>query len=258
MIGGDVDSVARKLRNGGIVVGSVLAERAKIKPGDTLQVKAGTQSHEFPVAAIATEYNFGGAVAYIDRSLAKRLFQADGVDTFLIKAAPDQAAALQDRLQKLADSQGLLLQSFVELLALVNSMIAGVTGGLWVLLTLGLVVGALGVVNTLTMNVMEQTREIGMLRSIGMRRGQIVKTVIGQAAILGIIGVATGLISGVVLARSINMTLGTTFGRYVPFAVRPEFLLALVSVGLAVVLLAAILPARRAARLNVIQAMRQE
>ncbi len=79
-------------------------------------------------------------------------------------------------------------------------MVAGVTGGLWVLLTLGLVVGALGVVNTLTMNVLELTRELGMLRAIGMR-------------------VVTSLV---------------------------------------VVMLSALFPARRAASINAIEAMRQD
>ncbi len=258
LISGDPESVDRELRSGAVVVGSVLAEKAGVQPGDSMKVTFGTESHEFPVAAIATEYTFGGAILSLDRKVAQRILHVDGVDTYLIKAQAGSVRQLAPKLEAMAEKNGLLLQSFVELWGLIDSMVTGVTGGLWVLLALGLLVGGLGVVNTLTMNVLEQTRELGMLRAIGMRRRQIVKTVLGQAAYLGIIGVVAGAISGLSLAHSINLTLGSMFGRYVPFAMRGYFLLVLVLAGLTVVMLSAILPARRAARLSPIQAMRQE
>ena len=189
IIAGDPVQVGRELRDGKIVVGSVLAEKTGVHPGDSLKVTLGTETHEFLVVAIATEYSFGGSIATIDRNVAQRIFHIEGVDTFLIQARDDRALALQPKLQAIAEREGLLLQSFVELLQLINSMVAGVTGGLWVLLTLGLVVGTLGVVNTLTMNVLEQTRELGMLRAIGMKRRQVIKLVMCQAAIMGAIGI---------------------------------------------------------------------
>jgi putative ABC transport system permease protein len=127
-----------------------------------------------------------------------------------------------------------------------------------VLLILGLFVGALGVVNTLTMNVLEQTRELGMLRAIGMRRGQIVKTVMGQAVFVGLLGILLGGAAGILMARTINYCLGSLFGHYVEFALRPHLIGVLLGVGLAVVMLAALVPARRAANLSLIYAMRQE
>jgi putative ABC transport system permease protein len=258
VIGGVETALGRQLRRGAAVVGSVLAEKTKIRPGDTVRLTFGDQSHDFPVAAIATDYTFGGAVVFVDRDVAKRLLPISGVDTYLIKARADRLAQLQPELQALADQQGLLLQSFVELVRLIDSMVAGVTGGLWVLLALGLLVGAIGVVNTLTMNVIEQTRELGMLRSIGMRRRQIEKTVLAQAFYLGTIGILAGAVAGLSLARSINLSLASMFGRYVPFSWNLPFVAALIVVALLVVLLAALPPARRAARLNPILAMRQE
>jgi putative ABC transport system permease protein len=126
------------------------------------------------------------------------------------------------------------------------------------MLTLGLVVGSMGVINTLMMNVLEQTRELGMLRAIGMRKVQVVKTVLGQAAFLGLLGILAGTITGTCLARMINLCLGSMFGHYVPFALRPQITALLLVVALTVVLLAALVPARRAAGLSAIQAMRYE
>jgi putative ABC transport system permease protein len=258
IVNGNLDDVLPRLRAGEVVVGSVLAERAKLRPGDLLHVTYGDKSQTFPVAAITTEYTFGGAIINIDRTVATKLFDVEGVDSYLIKAHPHQAAALEPALQTIAQEHGLLLQSFGEVLRLIDSMVAGVTGGLWVLLILGLLVGGLGVVNTLTMSVLEQTRELGMLRAIGMRRWQVMKTVLGQATLVGLIGVLGGGISGMFLARSINICLASMFGRYVPFSLRPQFVALLLVSGLAIVILSALVPARRAARLNVIQAMRTE
>ncbi len=258
VVGGDVESLLDRLQQGEVVVGSVLAERENVRPGAILRITYGAKSHSFRVAAVATEYTFGGSVVYLDRGVAKRLFAIEGVDSFLIKSVPEKSAELEPKLRALAQEKGLLLQSFAELLQLIDSMVAGVTGGLWVLLTLGLLVGALGVVNTLTMNVLEQTREMGVLRAIGMARGQLMKTVLGQAAIIGILGIVAGGISGVSLARSINISLATMFGHQITFALRPQFMVALLAVALAVVMLAALLPAMRAAKLSPMTAMRQE
>jgi len=258
VVGGDADAVLQQLAQGEVVVGSVLAEREHIRPGEMLHITYGGMSQSFRVAAVATEYTFGGSVVYVDRLVAKRLFAIEGVDSFLIKSVPGKSAELEPKLRALAQEKGLLLQSFAELLKLIDSMVAGVTGGLWILLTLGLVVGALGVVNTLTMNVLEQTREMGMLRAIGMARGQLMKTVLGQAAIIGMLGILAGGISGVSLARSINISLATMFGHQIAFALRPQFMLALLAAALAIVMLAALAPALRAAKLSPMTAMRQD
>ncbi len=255
---GDDTHVLDQLRAGEAVVGSVLAERIGVHPGDTIAVTAGTQKLSFPVAALSTEYTLGGLILTIDRAVADRLFDAPGVAAFFIKAKPGYAAELEPQLRILEAEHGLMLQSFGEIVRLIDATVAGTTSGLWVLLVLGLVVGALGVVNTLTMNVLEQTRELGMLRAIGMRRRQIIKTVVGQAAIIGWIGILTGAASGVALSHTFNACLRSMFGRYMPFVLRPEFALALVVSGLAVVLISALVPARRAANLNILQSMRQD
>lgn len=258
LVDGDDRLMLEEFKDGAVVIGTVLAERDHLRVGDKLKATFGTKQHEFRVAGIATEYTFGGAVAYVERDVAKRLFNLEGVDSFLIQSTPDQVRQLEPQLNRIAEREGLLLQSFAQLVRLIDSMVNGVTGGLWVLLSLGLLVGALGVVNTLMMNVFEQTKEIGMLRSIGMGRRQIVKTVVGQAAFLGVIGIGAGVVSGISLARSINTALATMFGHPVPFALRPQFLLLLIGAGLALVLLSALYPGWRAARLNLIEAMRQD
>ena len=61
----------------------------------------------------------------------------------------------------------------------------GVVGGLWGLLVLGSSSAAFGIANTLTMNVLEQTRELALLRVVAMTRCQVRKTILAQAVIIG-------------------------------------------------------------------------
>jgi len=188
--------------------------------------------------------------------VARNLFGIEGADSFLVSAKP--GSDLEATLQGFARENGLLVHSFSELSRLIDAMTAGVTGGLWALLILGLVVGALGVVNTLTMNVLEQTRELSVMRATGMLRRQVVKTVMAQAIYLGVVGILLGALWGVILARMINLCLGSLCGRYVGFSARFPEVGFLLLIALGIVLLAAFIPGRRAANLHPVQAMRQE
>jgi putative ABC transport system permease protein len=257
LVSGDPEEMLGRLARNETVIGSVLAERSKLRVGDTLEVILGSQKHSFVIAGVANEYSFGGSVLYLDRRVAESQFKVQGVDAFLIKVRADKSQGVEEKLKSLAETHGLLLQSFAELLRLIDSMVNGVVGGLWAVLALILLVGAMGVINTLTLNVLEQTRELGMLQAIGMQRRQIVHMVLAQAAYMGSIGILAGCVAGLVVAAVTNLCLQSLFGHHVQFALRPISVLLLLIVTLAVVMLAALFPAVRASRLNPIQAIRQ-
>lgn len=124
---------------------------------------------------------------------------------------------------------------------------------LYVLLALSVVVSLFGIVNTLVLTVYERTREIGMLRAIGMTRRQVRQLIRFESVITALIGAAVGMTLGIVLAVLLiaRVDLITIYWPIVSLVV---FALAAVAAGL----VAAILPARRAARLNVLEALHYE
>jgi putative ABC transport system permease protein len=126
---------------------------------------------------------------------------------------------------------------------------------LYVLLALSVVVSLFGMVNTLVLSVHERTRELGMLRAVGMTRRQARRMVGHESVITALIGAALGLPLGVFLAALVTEALAQFDVQFsVPFGQ-----LALVAiVAIAAGILAAIAPARRAARLNVLEALQYE
>ena len=135
---------------------------------------------------------------------------------------------------------------------------SGVVGSLWGLLVLGLIVAAFGVVNTLGMNVLEQTRELGLLRVVAMTRGQVRKAIVAQAAMLGLLGVAPGLLAGMAMAYVMNLSTLPVIGHPVAFKLHPLLLLGGFLAAMTIVLAAAWIPAERAARLELVNALHYE
>jgi putative ABC transport system permease protein len=124
---------------------------------------------------------------------------------------------------------------------------------LYVLLALSVIVSLFGIVNTLVLTVFERTREVGMLRAVGMTRRQVRRMIRYESVITALIGAAIGISLGIVLAALLIARVDL-----IVFSWPVGTLIVFVLVAIAAGLLAAILPARRAARLNVLEALQYE
>ncbi len=255
LVGGDQAKLLEDLKQGEVIVGSVLAKRLGLQVGDKIPLGVGDAAREFTVAAIANDYQAGGLVLYMDRSVAERELGIEGVDAYAISVDHTRMAEVRPALEKLAADNGLLLQSFSDIQHKIDGMMAGVVGALWGMVALGLLVAAFGVANTLTMNVLEQTRELGLLRIIAMTRDQVRKTVFAQAVMMGLLALIPGIAAGLSVAYLINLATYPVTGHPVVFVFHPLLVSGALVVGLIVVAAAAWLPAERAARLQLSQAL---
>ena len=126
---------------------------------------------------------------------------------------------------------------------------------LYVLLGLSVIISLFGIVNTLVLTVFERTRELGMLRAVGMTRRQVRRMIRHESVVTALIGAALGIVVGIFLALLVTIALSNQgFVFAVPYGDLFVFVIAAIIAGM----LAAILPARRAARLNVLEALQYE
>jgi len=119
-------------------------------------------------------------------------------------------------------------------------------------------VGALGIVNTLTMSVLERTREIGVLRALGASRWRIRRTMANESLLISLAGtlagVGAGLLVGILWVTGMRATTFPGMSMHLPISMLVTIALLGVVIGVA----ASVLPARRAARLDPLAALRYE
>jgi putative ABC transport system permease protein len=126
---------------------------------------------------------------------------------------------------------------------------------LYALLALSVIVSLVGIINTLVLTVFERTRELGMLRAVGMTKRQVRMMIRYESIVTALMGAALGMVVGVFLAALVSQALssnGVVFA--IPWLQLVYFVLAAIVVGI----LAAVIPARRAASLNVLRALQYE
>jgi ABC-type antimicrobial peptide transport system permease subunit len=126
---------------------------------------------------------------------------------------------------------------------------------LYILLALSVIFSLVGMVITLLLSVHERTRELGMLRAVGMTRRQVRRMIRHESVITALIGAALGLPLGIFLAILMTKAL-SQFEVRIDIPIRQLVIFALVAI--VVGILAALLPARRAARLNILNALQYE
>jgi len=247
-------------RGGAVFISNVVADRYELGQGDTLYLRTRRGEQGFTIAGVVMDFTGQGLVVYGTYSDLKRWFGEDGVDRFTIKVTPgysvkDTSQHIEDRYQKRENISVQTTQDFKNsILNLMNESFRLFD----VLNLIGVIIGALGVINTLTMNVIERQQEIGGLRSLGMTRRQVLRMVLAEALALGVMGGIYGLGFGYVIAhvmiRGTNMMIG--YDLVYLFTAQPYLTGA--TIALFVVQAAAFYPARRAARVNIVEAIKHE
>lgn len=247
------------LREGMVVLGHVLARKLNVVAGDNVRVELQGRIVPFRVAALVNDYNLGGMVAFFDRNAVEKTFSLGSPDLWIIKRSPDASAeALVGDMAALAREHRLAMQSNAELRSQLDQLINGVVGSLWGLLAIGVAIAAIAIANTLTMSMLEQTRELGLLRIVGLTQNQLRKLVAGQALFLGVFAAIGGALAGITTALVIHLCSVPLLG-YAPRFVLEPWLVAVNTVGCVIVALAAAwFPARRAVQLNLLEAIAYE
>ena len=181
---------------------------------------------------------------------------------FQATAIVEDPEANEDAVKQALADQGLLAQTLEEQLGVIRGIIDAVTWVLTGFALIALLAASFGIINTLLMAVQERTREIGLMKALGMTGGKIFGLFTMEAVVIGLLGSLIGIGLGVAVGLIANqvLTTGPLSGvtGLVLFAVNPLALLLILLLIVAIAFIAGTLPALRAARKDPIEALRHE
>jgi putative ABC transport system permease protein len=241
---------------GAAIVPAAVADRLSLAVGDTMHIPVdAVRAVDLRVAAIVERSLPGtsGEAILVGWNDATASLGVHGADAFAVRFVPGAETQAAPALRATAQSLALEANPVERIQGAVAEALARVFGVFDALAFVAVIVAALGIVNTLTMGVLERVREIGVLRAIGMSRRQAMRMVVVEAAILGIVGVVLGAAAGIAVG-AVLLQVGGGIAHpggapWLPIGVAAVL-------GLALPAIAALSPARAAARVSIVEALR--
>jgi putative ABC transport system permease protein len=251
--------VLRHLSDSEAVVSDGFASDHNLEVGDRFRLLAQTGAR--PTFKVVGEFHskleLFGSVLITQPALTRAFGQTQDTSVFIQTAKGFDQAKVQAVLTKLVEAKfptaEVLNQQ--ELKENREAQINQLLGLIFALLALAIVISLFGIANTLALSIHERTRELGMLRAIGMSRRQVRTMIRYEAVITAVIGAILGMVIGIIFAALIAQPLKDE-GFVLSYPIGTLILLLVFAAVLGV--LAAIAPARRASRLNVLESLQYE
>lgn len=264
-----------------IVVGEQLAERMTLYPGDTVQVVAFENVKLNPMVGLSPSarpmvvaarvktglYEYDTRSSYVTMDAVQELLdmepgQASGV--YVRVDEPWEAESVREDIRERLGGYPYYAQSWLSLNAQLLSALDVEKLAMWIILFLVVVVAAFNIVSTLVMVVADRTREIGILKSMGMTDARIRKVFVLQGFWIGVIGTTVGTVLGLIIALLlkrypiISLPVDIYNLDSLPVSIHVSDVLSIYIVSILLSLVATIYPARQAAALDPVEAIRHE
>jgi putative ABC transport system permease protein len=246
----------------GIIVSDNFARLHNKEVGDPVEVPTPGGLLTIPIAGIITDWSDQQGSIFLDRAVYERYWKDDTVNVFRVYVTPgvDPQTVRQRILEQLSPSHPRLL---VLTNAEVRSWVLKLTDQ-WLQLTysqvfIAVLVAILGIVNTLTVSIIDRKRELGVLRAVGGFRRQIRQTVWMEAVAIGLVGLALGLLFGAAnLYFLLEITGRDLSGMRLPYRFPFSIAAMLLPTILAAAFFSALWPAESAVRASLVEALEYE
>jgi ABC-type antimicrobial peptide transport system permease subunit len=252
--------LARLAQGDAVLVSSVLGDQYHLRRGDTIRLRTRRGERDFEVVGIISNFMWGGKSIVGIWSDWERYLGGNQAWLFLVKLSPgaDAEATRQAIKTRLARSGDLEIESAVKFREDISRDARMFIEIFSVVVYIAVLVAGLGIVNTMTMNILERVREIGMLRSIGMTRGQIGRMVLAEAAAMGVIGGVFGLGIGWLISEDMVMGMRTGSGWRFEYIFPTVAFVSAAVTALVLSQLAALYPVWRAGKVRIVEAIQHE
>ncbi len=232
------------LQGNAIIITEDMARRVNADVGSELTASVDTVSQTLRVVGVITPA--GGADSYTDRAL----WPGDGVDTIAVKSA--DRAALDAATQSVPTAK---IVSFADVRAEFTSQVDQLLAFVWAMIGLAVLTALFGIANTMTLSVIERTWESALLRALGFTRAQLRRMLVVESGLIALTGAVLGAVVGaaaaVLLVVAVSQDDDLAMVVSVPFGQLAALFVAVAIAGV----LAAVLPARRAASASIVAGM---
>jgi len=243
-----------------IILNGIFTGRSNVQIGDTVTLKTPEGDRDYRVVAIGTDYlNAKAATGFISQAnLAADFHETSDVLLMANKAPDADAASVRAALNGIVKRYpAFTLFESTEWRTSMMGTFEGVIGAMYFLLIALSIPSLIALVNTLAINVIERTREIGMIRAVGGTRRQVRRMILAESLLLAGLGIAFGILAGLWMGYALVEAIGI-IGFDLTYFFPAASVLVAIAVGLIFGVLAALIPARQAARLNIVTALHYE
>jgi putative ABC transport system permease protein len=260
IIGATREQAFDRLDRGQVAIGEGQADETGLEVGDRIKLHGPAGTRTTKVAGIVQTVVFGGQTVSMSLATLRDVWGVNADSELALKATSEDARpVLERKVERIVDRHypNLAVLSNEELKSDVERQVSQQFAIFYAIVAVAVFASLFGIVNTLSMSVIERTREIGVLRALGATRWQVRRQVGDESVVIGLIGAALGIVVGTGLGWALLKGLAAGIPGVVyqpPFATMAFVALAGVILGL----VASVLPARRAARLDVIRALSYE
>lgn len=230
----------------------------EVRQGDRITLRTPDGPRDFAVAAVFIDYTSDQGLIFMDRRTYIRHFHDSAVDSFAVMVdEPARLAAVRAEIERL-EGGALWVLSNQEFKDSIRQLVDDFFSTTYVMEAIALLVGVLGVANTMLVTVLERRREIGVLRAVGASRRQVRSTVLIEAGTIGASGAVLGLVGGAALTTVTLVIVESTTGWLFPYVYAWPTALSVAALATLAAVVAGLLPARSAARQQVAVALAYE
>jgi putative ABC transport system permease protein len=245
----------------GVIISDNLRALANLHVHDPVEIKAPNGVLRLPVAGAVSDWSDQQGTIFIERSLFIRYWGDDSVNVFRVYL--EKGVAIETATQRILDEFAGQRRVFVLTNSEVRRYILRLTDQ-WLGLTysqiaVAVLVAVLGIVNSLTVSILDRRRELGVLRAVGGLRRQVRHTIWMEALGIAVVGLVLGLALGAInLHYTLEMSRRDISGMLLPYRYPYSIALLLVPIMMGAALLAALWPAEAAVRSSLVEALEYE